>query len=135
NEDGSSEQVEFPNVPTGEDPDPEVGLFSVVKLFDDSDDLLSEDDRADLEFTVEYTYEDADGESVTDTLTVGGDGEAVKSPELPAGSDVTLDEVEPPAVDGIQWGTRECSQTTVEVRGEDTVGGERTSAGSAGSAG
>src|SRR5699024_3031835 len=83
--------------------------------------ILSEDDRADLEFTVEYTYEDADGESVTDTLTVGGDGEAVNSPELPAGSEVTLDEVELPEVDGIQWGTPEFSQQTVEIGSDDTV--------------
>ena len=120
NEDGSSEQVEFPNVPT------EVGLFSVVKLFDDADDLLSEDDRAGLEFTVEYTYEDADGEQVTDSLIVGGDGESVDSPELPAGSQVSLSEVELPEVEGLQWGTPEFSQETVEVAAGETVEVELT---------
>lgn len=119
-EDGNSSQVTFPNVPTDE-PEPTEGDFSVVKAIEDSDDVLEGVDTAELEFTVAYSYEDADGESVTETLTVVGDGEAVDSATLPAGTEVALSEVNLPEVEGAEWGEPVFDPETVTIADGDTV--------------
>ncbi|PZR55340.1 hypothetical protein DNL40_02935 [Xylanimonas oleitrophica] len=65
-------------------------------------------------FTVRYTYTGADGETVEaeQTLTVG---EPWTSAELPAGTVVTLTEVDLPDVPGITWGEPAFSGTGVTV--------------------
>ncbi|WP_265521545.1 DUF5979 domain-containing protein [Oerskovia flava] len=79
-----------------------VGGFSVAKSVTGTAASTVPDDT---EFTVAYAYEQ-DGEPVTGTLAVLADGTVVDGPQdLPAGTVVSLDEVDLPAFDGVSWGT------------------------------
>ncbi|MCB7136011.1 DUF5979 domain-containing protein [Cellulosimicrobium marinum] len=68
---------------------------------------------ADTTFTVEYTYETPEGDTGGDTLTVPIGGELVYGPDLPVGTVVTIEEVDLPVVDGVEWG-----DVVIRINGE-----------------
>ncbi|WP_062213820.1 choice-of-anchor A family protein [Demequina oxidasica] len=103
----------------------ETGDFSISKEIDGEGALSVPSDTL---FTVQYSYIDGQGVGQKDTLEVPADGTPVTSPELAVGTVVTLDELSPPTVDGITWGTPEfvdadgaASSTTTVVVGNDTT--------------
>ncbi|MGW6264190.1 DUF5979 domain-containing protein [Cellulosimicrobium funkei] len=56
-------------------------------------------------FQVEYTYEQPDGVTGGDTLTVPISGALLNGPTLPEGTVVTVRETNLPSVAGVEWGT------------------------------
>ncbi|MFC7404780.1 DUF5979 domain-containing protein, partial [Georgenia alba] len=72
------------------------GNFTVEKLLEGNG---AGDVPEGTEFTIEYTVDG--GEPQTATMTVG---EPWTSPDLPAGSEVTVTEVNLPDVEGVTWG-------------------------------
>ncbi|WP_158297163.1 DUF5979 domain-containing protein [Zhihengliuella sp. ISTPL4] len=69
---------------------------------------------ADRTFTVDYSYENADGEvKGALTLTAGGQPQGLN--DLPVGTVVTLTERPAAAVDGVTWGQPQFSGTGVRV--------------------
>ncbi|MBD5784990.1 choice-of-anchor A family protein [Cellulosimicrobium terreum] len=73
----------------------------------------SADVPADTTFDVDYTYEEPDGTTGGDTLTVPISGELVYGPDLPVGTVVTISETDLPDVPGVEWGT-----PVIQVDGE-----------------
>lgn len=100
-----------------------AGDFSLVKeVVGDGASLAP----ADAAYAVTYSYGDP---AVTQTVTLSA-GVPVKSIALPAGTVVTLEEIAPPAIDGIEWGTPVFSGPGLvqlgEGRAELTVGSGAT---------
>ncbi|MFF2493408.1 choice-of-anchor A family protein [Agromyces sp. NPDC058064] len=89
-----------------------VGGFSASKLVEgDAADAVP----ADTVFTLAYSYE-LDGETISGELGLPADGTVVDGPQdLPDGIVVAFEEVDLPAVDGVEWGTPELSATTVTI--------------------
>jgi hypothetical protein len=56
---------------------------------------------ADTAFHVKYTI---DGTDKSDVLALKADGSAVLAPKAPSGTTYTLEEVDTPTVDGVEWG-------------------------------
>ncbi|MFC7407225.1 DUF5979 domain-containing protein, partial [Georgenia alba] len=75
---------------------PSPGSFSVEKVLEGE---AAGQVPEGTEFTIEYTVDG--GEPQTATVTVG---EPWTSPDLPAGSEVTVTEVNLPEIDGVTWG-------------------------------
>lgn len=84
------------------------GAFTVTKAMSGSG---ASDVPADAAYTVRYSYGDP---AVERTVAVAA-GEASAPISLPAGTVVTLVELTPPAVDGIEWGAPVFSGTGVSV--------------------
>ncbi|WP_061962101.1 choice-of-anchor A family protein [Demequina flava] len=76
-----------------------IGDFSVVKEITGS---ATTEVPSDAEFTVNYTTSPDAGSG---TLTVPADATVVVSDEFPAGTEVTLTEVQPADTDDVNWGT------------------------------
>lgn len=85
-----------------------TGAFTLTKAVDGSG---ATDVPADAEYTVRYSYGDP---AVENTVAVTA-GTATAPVRLPAGTVVTLDELTPPAIDGIEWGTPAFSGAGVRV--------------------
>jgi hypothetical protein len=79
-----------------------TGAFTVTKTVDGSG---ATDVPADAEYTLRYSYGDP---AVEKTVAVTA-GAATAPVRLPAGTVVTIEELTPPAIDGIEWGTPEFS--------------------------
>ncbi|WP_169513527.1 choice-of-anchor A family protein [Agromyces italicus] len=89
-----------------------VGGFSASKRVEgDAADQVP----TDTVFALAYSYE-LDGEQVGGELSLPVDGTVVDGPQdLPTGTVVSFEEVELPAIDGIEWGTPELSASTVTI--------------------
>lgn len=71
---------------------------------------------AGTEFTLEYSYMDADSGTVEGSLTLGADGAIVAGPQaLPVGTIVTFSETNLPVISGVEWGTPVLSATTITI--------------------
>lgn len=90
------------------------GGFAVTKVVDGSGAGLV---PTDIAYALQYTYGDP---AVEGTLTVGA-GETTPAVDLPAGTVVTLREVAPSAVDGIEWGVPTFSGSGVRVLADGTA--------------
>lgn len=89
-----------------------VGGFSAAKTVSGPE---AGDVPAETEFTLAYSY-DLDGETVTDQLTLLADGTVVDGPQdLPVGTIVDFEEVDLPAVPGVEWGTPTISPEQVTI--------------------
>lgn len=100
-----------------------AGAFTVTKAVDGSG---ASDVPADAEYTVRYSY----GDPVVERTIAVTAGAASAPIQLPAGTVVTLVEVTPPSIDGIEWGTPVFSGTGVSALPDGgaqiTVGGGAT---------
>lgn len=74
----------------------------------------------DAEFSVRYSYTDAAGEPQSGTLTFA-QGETVGYAPIPAGTEVTLEELELPQIEGITWETPAFSGEGVTDNGDGTA--------------
>ena len=72
---------------------------------------------ANAEYTVRYSY----GDPVVEKTVVVTAGAATAPVRLPAGTVVTLEELTPPAIDGIEWGTPVFSGTGVRATADGGV--------------
>lgn len=99
------------------------GDFTLTKVLEGSG---SSEVPADAVYTVRYSYGEP---AVERTLTVAA-GEATSRIPLPAGTVVTLVELTPPAVEGVEWGTPAFSGSGVSGRADGsaqfTIGGGAT---------
>lgn len=101
-----NEQHNYPWIGGGpfscEPEEAEVGGFRAQKVFADDGKALVPDAT---EFTLRYSYE-LDGETVNGTLTLLADGTVVDGPlDLPVGLRVDFEEIDLPALEGVEWGT------------------------------
>ncbi|SEE46425.1 choice-of-anchor A family protein [Jiangella alba] len=114
---GETTQVTVTN--TANESAPEVGGFAGAKALDgDGADAVP----AGTVFTLDYSYPDADGATVTGSLTLPADGSAVAGPQsLPVGTVVTFAEADLPAVDGVEWGTPVVSPDSVTIAEGETA--------------
>lgn len=102
---------------TGSSTDP-IGGFSASKRVEGD---AAGDVPADTAFTLAYSYE-LDGEPVAGELSLPADGTVVAGPQdLPVGTVVTFEEVDLPAIDGVEWGTPELSSSTVTIADGENV--------------
>ena len=98
------------------------GDFSVAKVVEgDAAHLVDED----VAFTVDYDYVlpealNADPSTGEGSLTVLNDGNAVTSDRLPYGTEVTLSEVEPHAIQGATWTGSNFDHATFTIGDETT---------------
>ncbi|TFB17839.1 hypothetical protein E3V93_15035 [Microbacterium sp. 3H14] len=99
------------------------GDFTLTKVLEGSG---SSEVPADAVYTVRYSYGEP---AVERTLTVAA-GEATSRIPLPAGTVVTLVELTPPAVEGVEWGTPVFSGSGVSGHADGsaqfTIGGGAT---------
>lgn len=97
----------------------QTGKFQVTKKFDgDGADLVP----SDMTFELEYSYPAGVGfEAGEGTITVGADGVAVPSGDLPHGAEVTLTEPAPGDVLGGTWQGFSFSPQTFTIEGNTLV--------------
>lgn len=91
----ASDDIEYRHTGGGGTETPASGRFSVLKTISGDAGAVP----AGTEFTVRFT---ADGNDTDMTVTLGGD--AVVSPRLAAGTEVTVSEVNLPEIAGVTWG-------------------------------
>ncbi|MRG60048.1 choice-of-anchor A family protein [Agromyces sp. CFH 90414] len=71
---------------------------------------------ADTEFTLHYSYSDAEGQPVEGTLTLLADGTVAHGPRgIPDGTEVTFAEIDLPEVPGVTWGVPVIEPSTIVI--------------------